>query len=55
MPLTGLSLSGLDGAEVTLTLEIHAEVPDGIDEKTQRDVSENCRALGFDSHGFEQS
>ena len=48
-------LSGLDGAEVTLTLEIHAEVPDGIDEKTQRDVNENCRSLGFESHGFEQA
>ena len=48
-------LSGLDGAEVTLTLEIHAEVPDGIDEKTQRDVNENCRSLGFESHGFESA
>jgi len=47
-------LSGLVGANVEVTLEIHADIPDGTPEKTVRDVTENCRTLKFDSYGFEE-
>ena len=42
------------GANVEVTLEIWAELPDGATEKTIRDVTENCRTLRFDSFGFEE-
>jgi predicted AAA+ superfamily ATPase len=48
-------LAGLVGADVEVTLEIHAEIPDGAPDKVVRDVSENCRTLKFDSHGFEEA
>ncbi len=38
-----------------ITVEIDAEVPDGVSEETQRVVSENCQTLKFKSHGFEKS
>jgi predicted AAA+ superfamily ATPase len=47
-------LSGLVGARVELTLEIQAEVPEGIPEDRQRIVNENCRTLKFESFGFEE-
>jgi len=47
-------LSGLVGANVEVTLEIHADIPGGAPEKTVRDVTENCRTLKFDSYGFEE-
>jgi predicted AAA+ superfamily ATPase len=47
-------LTGLVGAQVEVTLEIHAELPDGASEKLVRDVTENCRTLKFDSYGFEE-
>jgi len=47
-------LTGLKDANVTVTVEIHAEVPDGVDQPTVRAVTENCRVLKFKSHGFEQ-
>jgi hypothetical protein len=47
-------LSGLVGANVEVTLEIQASIPDGAPEKTVRDVTENCRTLKFDSYGFEE-
>jgi predicted AAA+ superfamily ATPase len=46
-------LLALPGAEVTVTLEIEARLPEGANEQTVRTVTENCRTLGFDSHGFE--
>ncbi len=46
-------LSGLVGAEVTVTLEIHAEVPSGAPDSVVRIVTENCRTLKFSDHGFE--
>lgn len=46
-------LSGLVGAEVTLTLEMEAVIPDGAPENVVRIVTENARTLKFDSHGFE--
>jgi len=47
-------LSKYIGANVEVTLEIRAEMPDGATEKTIRDVTENCRTLRFDSFGFEE-
>jgi len=42
------------GAKVEVTLEIRAELQEGANEKTIRDVSENCSTLQFDSYGFEE-
>lgn len=47
-------LGTLPGAKVTVSLEIHAEVPDGVSEDLQRVVTENCEVLKFKSHGFEK-
>jgi len=46
-------LVGQPGAEVTVTLEIDARLPGGANEQTVRTVTENCRTLKFESHGFE--
>ena len=46
-------LAGLPGAQVRLTLEIEATVPEGVPERVVRVVTENCRTLKFTSHGFE--
>ena len=48
-------LSGLVGSEVTVTLEIDAEIPEGAPENVVRTVTENSRTLRFASHGFEES
>jgi predicted AAA+ superfamily ATPase len=48
-------LTGLVGADVEITLEIQARIPDGASENVVRAVTENCRTLRFDSHGFEES
>ncbi len=48
-------LSGIVGADVTVTLEIHAEIPDGAPENVVRTVTENSQTLKFESHGFEES
>ena len=40
-------LASILGANVRVTLEIKADVPDGIPEKVERDVSENCNTLRF--------
>jgi hypothetical protein len=47
-------LSGLVGASVKVTLEITAQVPGGVSENIVRTVTENSRALKFESHGFEK-
>ena len=47
-------LAGLVGTNVTVTLEIDAEMPDGAPEHVVRTVTENSRTLKFDSHGFER-
>jgi predicted AAA+ superfamily ATPase len=47
-------LSGLVNADVEVTLEIQARIPDGVSDKTVRDVTENCRVLKFQSFDFEQ-
>jgi hypothetical protein len=42
------------GAEVVITLEIRALLPDGASEQLVRTVSENARTLKFGSQGFER-
>jgi hypothetical protein len=42
------------GTEVSVTIEIVAEIPEGADEKTIRTVSENCRVLKFTDFEFEE-
>lgn len=46
-------LSGLVGANVTVTIEIQAEMPDGAPDQVVRTVTENSQTLRFTSHGFE--
>ena len=48
-------LSGLIGSEVRVTLEIEADIPDGVPDDVVRTVTENSRTLKFGSHGFEES
>jgi predicted AAA+ superfamily ATPase len=45
----------LPRAKVTVTVEIAAEVPDGVSEDVQRVVTENCQTLKFKQHGFEKT
>ncbi len=47
-------LSGLTGAQVRLTLEIEAEIPDGAPDDVVRIVNENSRTLKFSDSGFEK-
>src|SRR5690606_12197306 len=47
-------LTGVVGARVRVTLEIEADVPGGVPENVVRIVTENSRALKFESHGFEE-
>jgi hypothetical protein len=46
-------LAGQVGAEITVTLEIEAALPDGAPDQIVRTVTENSRTLKFASHGFE--
>jgi hypothetical protein len=48
-------LAGLIGAKVKVTLEIEAEVPEGVPDNIVRTVTENCRTLKFKTHGFEET
>ncbi|XFA72046.1 Swt1 family HEPN domain-containing protein [Thermosynechococcaceae cyanobacterium Okahandja] len=48
-------LNALNGATVKITLEIEAEIPEGIPDDVVRTVMENCRTLKFNSHSFEQT
>ena len=47
-------LVGLIGANVTVTLEIEAEIPSGAPDNVVRTVTENSRTLKFTSQGFEK-
>jgi hypothetical protein len=47
-------LNGLLGARVEITMEIHAELPEGMPEHVVRTVTENCRTLKFTTYGFEK-
>jgi predicted AAA+ superfamily ATPase len=42
------------GADVTVTLEIEARLPNGAADQLIRTVTENCRTLKFESQGFER-
>jgi hypothetical protein len=46
-------LAGLMGSQVTVTLEIEAEIPAGTPDHVVRTVTENSRTLKFSSQGFE--
>jgi len=47
-------LSGLVGANVTVTLEFEAKIPDGAPDTVVRTVTENARTLKFKNQGFEK-
>jgi hypothetical protein len=47
-------LTSLLGAKVRITLEIEAEVPDGVPDNVVRTVTENSRVLKFEQVGFEE-
>ena len=48
-------LVGLAGAEVTVTIDIEANLPDGASEQVVRTVTENGRTLKFEpGSGFER-
>jgi predicted AAA+ superfamily ATPase len=47
-------LTGLVGAKVRITLDIEAEVPEGVPPNVVRIVTENAKTLKFGSHGFEE-
>ena len=47
-------LSGLLGADVTVTLELEATVPGGASDDVVRIVTQNGRDLKFESQGFEE-
>ena len=49
-----MHLEWLVGADVRVTLEIDARIPNGAPETVVRIVTENCRTLKFDSQGFEK-
>jgi predicted AAA+ superfamily ATPase len=46
-------LAGLVGSDVTVTLEISADIPSGAPENVVRTVTENARTLKFTDQGFE--
>jgi len=46
-------LTRLVGADVTVTLEIHASLPDGVPGEVERTVKENSRTLHFEHVSFE--
>jgi hypothetical protein len=43
----------LVGAQVSVTIEIEADVPAGVPDHVVRTVTENARTLKFKSQGFE--
>jgi hypothetical protein len=47
-------LAGLVGADVTVTLEIHAVARSGVPDNVVRTVTENCRTLRFSDQGSEK-
>jgi hypothetical protein len=47
-------LTALNGARIKITLEIEAEIPDGVPDDVVRIVTENCQTLKFNSQSFEQ-
>jgi len=48
-------LTTLPGGKVKVTVEIEADIPDGVPDDVQRVITENCQTLRFKSHGFEEN
>jgi len=48
-------LTTLNGATVKITLEIQADIPDGVPDDVARTVTENCSTLKFNAQSFESS
>jgi uncharacterized protein len=46
-------LSTLPGSKLKVTVEIEADIPEGVSEDVQRVVKENCQTLGFRIYEFE--
>jgi hypothetical protein len=46
-------LTGLMSSRVEITLEIQADVPQGVPDRAVRTITENCCALKFKTQGFE--
>ena len=47
-------LTTLNGSKVEISLEVNAEIQDGVPAPTVRTVTENCRTLKVESYGFEE-
>ena len=47
-------LASLRNAGIEITLEIHAEMPEGVPDTMVRTVTENAQTLNFDNFGFEE-
>ena len=47
-------LTSLLNSKVEITLEIKAEILEGVPDNVVRTVNENCRTLKFKTHGFEE-
>lgn len=47
-------LAEVTKADITVTLEINAEFPNGVDDEIVRVVTENCKSLKLKSYGFEE-
>jgi len=47
-------LTSVDGAKVTVSLEVQAESDEGFTQQTVRTISENCRTLRVRDSGFEE-
>jgi len=48
-------LQAILGADVKITLDIEADIPDGVPDQVVRVVSENARTLKFEAFGFEDN
>lgn len=47
-------LTSVDGASVTVSLEVQADSAEGFTQQTVRTISENCRTLRVRDYGFEE-
>ena len=48
-------LTTLPGGKVKVTVEIEADMLEGVSDDVRRVINENCQTLRFKSHGFEES
>ena len=47
-------LTALTGAQIKVTLEIEADVSDGVPDDVIRTITENCQTLKFTNQSFEE-